>query len=205
MKQETAKRFGAAAGAVVLASSALAGVGTAVAAESAQAPEAGAAAVEAAGAAASQAGVQQAAVAGDFSFDQAVVSSNATISGVFAQAASALCASAPQYAVRCACGNVIGADGSGGLRYGSGRVGRKEGLRRAATSDSPRAWGPPDCQVGPQALFCCLLRPKFVFMVRHDSFFSSAKFAFPVSRPGFTWAYRRQDGVCVIPVRSLGA
>ena len=107
MKQETAKKFGAAAGAVVLASSALAGVGTAMAAEAPQMPEASAATVEAAGAAASQAGVRQAAVAGDFSFDQAVVSSNATISGVFAKAASALCASAPQYAVRCACGNVI--------------------------------------------------------------------------------------------------
>ena len=113
MKQETAKRFGAAAGAVMLASSALAGVGTAVAAE---APEGVAPGVsqDAAAEQASQAtGVSQANVSGDFAFSQDVVSSNATISGVFAKAANALCASMPDYAVRCACGNVVVVTGDG--------------------------------------------------------------------------------------------
>lgn len=53
------------------------------------------------------AAVRSSAVEGEFTFDQAVVSSNATIAGVFAKAASTLCASVPDYAVRCACGNVI--------------------------------------------------------------------------------------------------
>lgn len=110
------RKAGALAGSAVLASAAMAG-----ALQPAFAADAGtvtpavdaAASQEASGADLQAAGPQ--AVRGAFAFSQDVVSGNATISGVFAKAAAALCSGLPQYNLACLCGApimVAGPDGS---------------------------------------------------------------------------------------------
>lgn len=112
MKKETTKKWAAAAGSIVLASSALAGVGTAVAAEvAADAPEA--AAAEAAEGAQGAGAVKQATVQGEFAYDQATVTPTATISAMFTKAAATLCATAPEYAQQCVVNCPIHVTGNG--------------------------------------------------------------------------------------------
>ena len=110
MKKDTAKKWGAAMGTVVLASSALAGVGTAVAAEGA--PDVPQAAAEAAEGAQGAGAVKQAAVQGEFAYDQAVVTSTASITGMFNKAAATLCAAAPAYDQQCVAANCLHGTGN---------------------------------------------------------------------------------------------
>lgn len=111
MKKETSKKWAAAAGSIVLASSALAGVGTAVAAEGvADVPQAAAEAAEGAQGAGA---VKQATVQGEFAYDQATVTPTATISAMFTKAAATLCATAPEYAQQCVVNCPIHVTGNG--------------------------------------------------------------------------------------------
>lgn len=111
MKKETSKKWAAAAGSIVLASSALAGVGTAVAAEGvADVPQAAAEAAEGAQGAGA---VKQATVQGDFAYDQATVTPTATISTMFTKAAATLCTTAPEYAQQCVANCPIHVTGNG--------------------------------------------------------------------------------------------
>ena len=108
-----AKKWGAVAGSVVLASSALAGVGTAVAVEAADDATAAAVAQEQAGTAAVTGAMAKDQVAGEFAYDQAVVTPTGTIAGMFNKAAAALCTTAPAYAQQCMAACVLHVSGNG--------------------------------------------------------------------------------------------
>ena len=115
METNVMRKSGALVGSVVLASAALSGVGQVAfalpAAEDAEVPQS---AQVAEGATAATDAVRVQAVEGAFAFDQAAVSDNATVSGVFAKAAAALCAELPDYALVCSCGTPIMVTGPNG-------------------------------------------------------------------------------------------
>lgn len=110
MKKNTSKKWAAVAGSVVLASSALAGVGTALAVE---ADGATGVAAEAATDAQAAGAVKAAAVEGDFAYNQAAVTPTATISSTFTKAAATLCVAAPEYAQQCVVNCPIHVTGNG--------------------------------------------------------------------------------------------
>lgn len=111
MKKDTSKKWAAVASSVVLASSALAGVGgTALAVE---ADGATGVAAEAATDAQAAGAVKAAAVEGDFAYNQAAVTPTATISSMFTKAAATLCVAAPEYAQQCVVNCPIHVTGNG--------------------------------------------------------------------------------------------
>ena len=110
MKKEATKKWAAVAGSVVLASSALAGVGTAVAVE---ADGATGVAAEAATDAQAVGAVKAAAVEGDFAYDQATATPTASIAAMFTKAAATLCVAAPEYAQQCVVNCPIHVTGNG--------------------------------------------------------------------------------------------